>query len=165
MPLSLGAGQGFARCYLLLVLSWESLLVHSVTATSAADPQVNDTTPIYSGCDVAEYYSDLLPVDWNNTSCAVVDNVLGTTSTWSREALETLLTGTHRNVLPYSSSTRHDVWDGLADVDAGNASGTVLLIYSQQLVSSTLYGTADTWNREDVFVCMHAFPVFESMQD
>lgn len=89
----------------------------------------------YSGCDASDYYANL-PSDQ---------------STWTREALESLL-GEQRNVLPYTSSSGgEDVWEALTDLDKGTEEGTVRLIYSQRDIPAIPRGTSSTWNREHLY--------------
>lgn len=72
----------------------------------------------------------------------------------TRDELEELLTSTHRNVLPYTSSSE-DVWDALIDLDPGQSlasdNSTVRLIYSQVDIPALPHGTSETWNREHLW--------------
>jgi endonuclease I len=113
--------------------------------------QMQDTTsePLFSGCNLEEYYTPLL-------SATPSGNPLLST----RTAIHDLLQDTHRRVLPYtaSSSNTDDVWMALMDLDAGapividgSSISTVNLIYANVNVSAVDHGTADTWNREHLW--------------
>lgn len=53
----------------------------------------------------------------------------GDISQWDRSTIGRLLKSTHKNELPYTHSTKEDVWDALIDLDAESLSGTVKLVY------------------------------------
>ena len=108
-----------------------------------------DDVIIYDGCSIEEYYNSLLSNnDFNNNSITLREDV-------TRTILEELLTSTHRNVLPYTSSSE-DVWDALIDLDPGQSlsasgDGTVRLIYRQDDIPARPHGTSETWNREHLW--------------
>jgi endonuclease I len=92
--------------------------------------------PIFDGCDPETYYASF---DTSNLQ------------DWTRTRVEELLTETHRQVLPYTDTDKDDVWKALIDLDAGDVSGTVQLVYRQVSVPATPHGTPDTWNREHLY--------------
>ena len=96
----------------------------------------------HDGCTVSDYYSEL----WSNTNGI---------SEWNRTDIGNLLQDTHRKVLPYTHSTKEDVWDALIDLDAGSTPGTVKLIYKNTEVAATPYGTSGYWNREHLWPKSH----------
>lgn len=63
--------------------------------------------------------------------------------------LSLLVRETHRNVLPYTSSSQEDVWDALIDLDSDGE--MIHLIYRDVTVPAMPYGTAETWNREHLW--------------
>lgn len=71
----------------------------------------------------------------------------------TKSSLHTLLTTTHRRVLPYTSSTEPDVWDALLDLDGNVTTDTIYLIYRDTVVpnATVLQGTTTGWNREHVW--------------
>mmetsp|Transcript_11392 Transcript_11392/g.27159 ORF Transcript_11392/g.27159 Transcript_11392/m.27159 type:complete len:700 (-) Transcript_11392:1636-3735(-) len=114
----------------------------------------------FEGCDTSQYYSE--------------------TNITDRTELHRLVQTTHRNVLPYTSSSgRDDVWKALQDLDRGfvdndddpesaaDVDGTVRLIYAQRNddavpptdppsqqdggTTATNTNNARTWNREHLF--------------
>ena len=95
---------------------------------------------LYDGCEITEYYGDLLSPGTENLRGDV-----------SRQELETLLERTHRKVLPYTDNDRDDVWKALIDLDSGDGADTVNLLYRQQEVQAHPHGTSDTWNREHLW--------------
>ncbi|KAL3793950.1 hypothetical protein HJC23_009433 [Cyclotella cryptica] len=60
---------------------------------------------------------------------------------------------THRNELPYTSSTRPDVWDALINVDTDSTGQNVHLIYSNKYVPALPHdsGTCGYWNQEHLW--------------
>ena len=109
--------------------------------------QDEDDVIFYNGCSIEVYYNSLL--SYKNNSMTLREDV-------TRSELEELLTSTHRNVLPYTSSNKDDVWDALIDLDPGQSSasggdGTVRLIYRQVDIPALPHGTSETWNREHLW--------------
>jgi endonuclease I len=95
----------------------------------------NDT--LFSGCSINDYY-----LRFQGESL----------TSWTRPDIAQLLKDTHLRVLPYTSSSRVDVWDALVDLDAGvSFPNSVHLIYRDVDVSSKEYGTPSTWNREHLW--------------
>lgn len=92
--------------------------------------------PLYEDCDDAAYYAAL-------------------SATPTRQEIGVLLKSTHRNSLPYTSSTSEDVWDALIDLDVGSTADSVRLIYKQTDQPATPHGTSDTWNREHMWPKSH----------
>ena len=109
-----------------------------------------DMSPYYfSGCDMTEYYNDIQ------------------ISLTNRTQLHNLTKSLHRNVLPYTSSTKEDVWDALMSLDAGeqncsvatrqmmtpstSCSDTVHLIYADIDMVALPHGEPSNWNREHVW--------------
>lgn len=90
----------------------------------------------FNGCIMDTYYKDLLGSGLSATS-------------WDPLALATLLRDTHKQALPYTSSSREDVWDALIDLDSNQ--GVIQLIYSATDMTASDYGTPDTWNREHLW--------------
>eukprot|EP00934_Nitzschia_sp_Nitz4_P008627 Nitzschia sp. Nitz4//scaffold6_size259037//207212//208733//NITZ4_001110-RA/size259037-snap-gene-0.411-mRNA-1//-1//CDS//3329557001//8617//frame0 len=93
---------------------------------------------LYSDCEMETYYQDFSSVPLAN---------------WDRTQLTQLLYQTHRNSLPYTSSSL-DVWDALIDLDGAvdeSNNAYVELIYRNTSVPALPYGTSDTWNREHLW--------------
>ena len=88
----------------------------------------------YSNCAVATYYSSL-----------------SSTTSPPREDLHALIKNTHRNQLPYTSSSP-DVWDAMMSLDSDASGLKVKLIYGDRLVPADPRdsGSCDYWNREHV---------------
>lgn len=117
---------------------WNFLFLSSLimTARVSAIPRTLNDDEIFLDCSVEEYYG----------------NFQGeTVSSWRRSEIAQLLRDTHRRVLPYTDSSREDVWDSLVDLDASDADGFVHLIYRDVDVPSLEYGTPSTWNREHLW--------------
>ncbi len=88
----------------------------------------------YDGCDPDDYYSSI---------------------SFSSTEIRHLLKSTHRNVLPYTSNNE-DTWDALTDLDQGDTSGSVRLIYSQTSVVAYDFNTQSrSWNREHLWPKSH----------
>lgn len=86
--------------------------------------------------------------------CENLGDYYGSIDVNDRSSLHDLIKETHRNVLPYTSSSRVDVWEALIDIDGvvdNDSEEQVSLIYSQKDVKSYPRGTSDTWNREHVW--------------
>ena len=81
-----------------------------------------------SSCDPSNYYPSGKP--------------LGTHS-----VLHKLLKDTHVRVIPYTSSSKVDAWDGLRDLDKSGSSD-VHLIYRDTPMAADLQGDTKGWNRE-----------------
>lgn len=106
----------------------------------------------YSDCDVASYYSSLRPF-----SLSPLDA--------NRNDMHALVKNTHRDQLPYSSSSYGDVWDALIDVDGvdvvdaegENDGRRVRLVYRDAWVPATPHdvGTCQYWNREHLWSRSH----------
>jgi endonuclease I len=80
-----------------------------------------------------------------------------TLASWDRSDMADLLKDTHREVLPYTSSSREDVWDALVDLDASNDDeddidiDRIRLIYAQINIPALPHGVPATWNREHLW--------------
>ena len=111
-----------------------ALLVFLLSASRTASANL-----YHDGCAVSDYYAELS----------------NSISEWNRTAIGNLLQSTHRTVLPYTHSTKEDVWDALIDLDAGSTPGTVKLIYKNTEVAATPYGTSGYWNREHLWPKSH----------
>ena len=87
----------------------------------------------YTNCDVETYYSSL-----------------SSTTTPAREDLHALIKDTHRNELPYTSSSLPDVWDAMIALDSDASGLNVKLIYGDRFVPADPResGSCDYWNRE-----------------
>eukprot|EP00980_Cylindrotheca_fusiformis_P010933 scaffold2499_cov125-Cylindrotheca_fusiformis.AAC.24 len=96
---------------------------------------VKSQDAVYSGCNTDAYYSTL-------------------SSSPSRAEIGLLLKSTHRNVLPYTSSSE-DTWDALTDLDAGSEAGMVQLIYSDAEAIAYVPGESRSWNREHLWPKSH----------
>ena len=88
-------------------------------------PAVAEETPppsiaFYDGCNVADYYSDLLAGNSDPTQ-------------WAREDIETLVRETHRGRLPVTGdlSGQDDIYQAIIDLDPGETEGSVLLVYRE----------------------------------
>jgi len=91
---------------------------------------------LFSDCTVDEYYSDI------DTSTAAS----------SRASLESLVRTTHRRVLKYTNNDGDDVWKALMDLDAGDDTDTVHLIYRDLDIAASLKNVPDGgWNREHLW--------------
>ena len=88
----------------------------------------------YVDCDNITYYSSL-PNSPLNTA---------------RNDMHALIKSTHRDQLPYSSSSYGDVWDALIAVDSDASGQNVKLVYKDVFVPAIPYdsGTCEYWNRE-----------------
>lgn len=93
------------------------------------------TTDNFIGCDIDQYYNSVDIMD--------------------RFALHIITKDMHRGVLPYTSSTKEDVWDALIELDGyvetNQQSELVHLIYRDLNVPAEPYGESDSWNREHVW--------------
>lgn len=69
----------------------------------------------YSSCDATSYYSAI-------------------TDLTNRDQLHSHIQNTHRTSLPYSSSSRDDVWDALAALDSDDSGENLLLVYGDKYV-------------------------------
>ena len=94
------------------------------------------TSQPYENCDVSTYY-DGHGHDLSNT----------------RDEMHSLIKSTHRNELPYTSSSKPDVWDALIDVDSDPSGQSIHLIYGNKYISSTPHddGSCTSWNREHLW--------------
>ena len=93
-------------------LSIAAALLLSVTVV-AAQP--------FNDCDISTYYSNISPSK-------------------PRSELHTLLKSTHRDQLPYTSSSYGDVWDALIAIDSDDDERShVKLVYSDEWVPSIPY--------------------------
>ena len=78
------------------------------------------TSQPFNDCDISTYYSNISP-------------------TKPRAELHTLLKSTHRDQLPYTSSSYGDVWDALIAIDSDDDESHVKLVYSDEWVPSIPY--------------------------
>ena len=92
------------------------------------------STLMFDDCDVGIYYSNFM------------DNLME-----NKEELSDWLESTHRNVVPYTSSSRLDAWDALIELDKEGSEGLVHLIYRDIQVDAFSYGGTETWNREHLW--------------
>lgn len=103
-------------------------------------PMANSQQDFANDCVLETYYEDFidLPVP-----------------SWTKGALATVVRDSHQRVLPYTSSSREDVWDALIDLDsiAGDSSANleIDLIYRDTNLPALEYGTPETWNREHLW--------------
>ena len=94
-------------------------------------------------CNVSNYYN-----------ATVVANLWLSALTGSslRAALHTHVSTSDVASLPYTSSTKTDVWDALYVLDADpDRTGHVIEIYTQRSVAANLSGSSDGWNREHLW--------------
>ena len=92
-----------------------------VFLTAAIVATTSTTAQPYTDCDISTYYSSLLDIT-------------------SRDDMHNLLKSTHRNQLPYSSSSYGDTWDALISLDSDDDANTnVKLIYKDVWVPSIPY--------------------------
>ncbi|KAL7483238.1 hypothetical protein ACHAW6_008881 [Cyclotella cf. meneghiniana] len=91
----------------------------------------------FINCDVTSYYS-ALPASPTSIS---------------RDEMHYLIKATHRNEVPYTSSSRPDVWDALVDLDTDSTGENVHLIYGNKFVPALPHdsGTCGYWNREHLW--------------
>lgn len=89
----------------------------------------------YDNCEAGTYYADLM------ASNTLEDKV----------ALHAWIKSSHRDVIPYTSSSKLDSWDALKQLDAGAQPGTIILTYGSQDVPAEPHGTSSTWNREHLW--------------
>jgi hypothetical protein len=115
---------------LFLTSSITAFILSSLLVISIVDGK----EVLYSDCDINEYYDILGLQDKSN---------------WNKTSIGYLLRDTHRTVVPYTHSTKLDVWDALIDLDGSD--GKVRLIYKNIDVPATPYGTTTTWNREHLW--------------
>lgn len=79
------------------------------------------TSQPFNDCDISTYYSNISPSK-------------------PRSELHTLLKSTHRDQLPYTSSSYGDVWDALIAIDSDDDERShVKLVYSDEWVPSIPY--------------------------
>ena len=92
----------------------------------------------YSYCDAISYYSAI-------------------TDLTNRDQLHSHIQNTHRTSLPYSSSSRDDVWDALAALDSDDSGENLLLVYGDKYVPVAPRdgGTCEYWNREHLWPRSH----------
>jgi len=85
-------------------------------------------------CDIATYYSSLPTAP-------------------TRNDMHNLIKDTHRDQLPYSSSSHGDVWDALIAVDSDASGENVKLVYRDVWVPAIPHdaGTCQYWNREHLW--------------
>jgi endonuclease I len=110
-----------------------------------------DYTFNFEGCDVDSYYSDLN------------DDV----TSWTRDEVHSLIQGTHRHQLPYTTvgqAGNDDVWAALMDVDEGSVTETVSLIYSSDRVDAIPFGQY-TWIKEHVWPVLSLIESEVSLSD
>jgi len=112
----------------LFFISSSLMVAPSVAQVDTVSPSptaiLAEATPapseaFFEGCDVEDYYSELL------------DNSTDTTS-WDKEALRLLLLTTHRRNLPVTGDKGgdDDIYSAIIDLDPGNETeGTVHLVY------------------------------------
>lgn len=92
------------------------------------------STLMFDDCNKDTYYSDFTGGSIEN-----------------KEKLSSWLKSTHRNVVPYTSSSKLDVWDALIKLDNEGSEGSINLIYKDIEVESLPYGKPTTWNREHLW--------------
>ncbi|GMH84549.1 hypothetical protein TrVE_jg1459 [Triparma verrucosa] len=85
---------------------------------------------VFSGCSPSDYYASIASPTGSN--------------------LHELVKSTHRNTLPYTSSST-DVWDALIDLDGDGSGSNVNLIYRAIQMPNSLQGETDGWNREHLW--------------
>ena len=91
------------------------------------------TSQPYEYCDVSTYYDGLV----SNT----------------RDEMHLHIKSTHRNAVPYTSSSKSDVWDALIDIDSDSSGQNIHLIYGNKYIPSTPHddGSCASWNREHLW--------------
>ena len=100
----------------MMIVAAVVFLTAAIVATTTST-----TAQPYTDCDVSTYYSSLLDIT-------------------SRDDMHNLLKSTHRNQLPYSSSSYGDTWDALISLDSDDDANTnVKLIYKDVWVPSIPY--------------------------
>ena len=108
--------------------------ITALAAVAASYHPLHASAQPYSDCDIGTYYSSLpsAPLDA------------------ARDDMHALIKGTHRDQLPYSSSSYGDVWDALIAVDSDASGENVKLVYRDAWVPAMPYdyGTCEYWNRE-----------------
>lgn len=92
------------------------------------------STLMFDDCDKDTYYSGFTDDSITN-----------------KEELSSWVQSTHRNVVPYTSSSKLDVWDALIALDNEGAEGDVHLIYKDTEVDALPYGVSTSWNREHLW--------------
>ena len=114
---------------------WLSLFFVMIKPTFS---QVDDR---FDGCDINDYYSELIASNKMN----------------DRDALHNLLKNTQRKVIPYThkDDAVDDVWSALIDMDGetivdpttSTSKRMIRQIYTNKLVYAYPHGTSSTWNR------------------
>jgi len=108
------------------------LLLSSTTVTDVrAQP--------FDGCAADGYYQPL------------IDEFGTDPSSWTREAVQSLLESTHRNVLPIQDPGSDDVYTALIDLWPGDQAETVHLVYRDIDYPATPYANSQTWSRGNVW--------------
>lgn len=118
-----------------------SILVSSHYAISSLQTLVVHAQP-FNDCGITTYYSSL-------PASSPLDA--------ARNDVHNLIRTTHRDQLPYSSSSYGDVWDALIDVDSDASGENVKLVYRDTWVPAMPYdfGTCQYWNREHLWSRSH----------
>jgi endonuclease I len=108
-------------------------------AQNATNSTGDGAEVLYDGCDVDEYYSTLL--------------ASGDASTWSEEAVRTLITETHRGDLNnIATDNGDDVIDALIDLDPGyETPDTVRLLFRDIDFDKTKVNLNEGWKRGDLW--------------
>mmetsp|Transcript_15243 Transcript_15243/g.21663 ORF Transcript_15243/g.21663 Transcript_15243/m.21663 type:complete len:484 (-) Transcript_15243:209-1660(-) len=104
--------------------------------SSGGAPSLVSSQP-FANCDLSSYYSTLQTSPHQT----------------SRDDMHNLIQTTHRRELPYTSSSKQDVWDGLLATDTDATGQLIHLIYGDKDVAALPYdsGSCDSWNREHVW--------------
>ncbi|CAB9516744.1 expressed unknown protein [Seminavis robusta] len=95
-----------------------ALMVSSALGQDATiDPTGTIAPTMFDNCEIEMYYTSLLQAS--------------SPSNWTQEALSALIKETHRNILPTHGKTGDDddLYKAIIDLDPGNESGTVRLVY------------------------------------
>jgi endonuclease I len=95
---------------------------------------------VFFDCSIEDYYENI------NTETGNLEP-----ASWDPTDISDLLRDTHRQGLPYTSSSREDVWDALIDLDSTQDGESIPLIYKSVEVPASEYGTSENWNREHLW--------------
>lgn len=101
---------------------------------------ISQPEPSFDGCNVEDYYADILST--------VPDVTLLTT-----DAVADLITNTQRRVLPNVADVlgEDDIFTALVDLFQGQSEDTVHLVYRDIDVPAVPRATPTSWNREDLW--------------
>jgi Endonuclease I len=137
----------FGSCGLL---TWLAIFSKVSTVVSQADIETAaPTAALFTDCDPDVYYAPLLQDNPDPT-------------TWTSEALMSLVKDTHKNILPtHGDKTEDDdIYKAIIDLDPGNTSNTVWLVYRDMEAGELPNANPLYWDAERLYPMDRGYDTF-----